>query len=367
MASEANVTPRMDDLGLLGGLLEQYSPTGSEAGAVTFLVNTLNGLGYRAHVDGAGNAVGTIGSGPREILLLGHIDTVPGFIPVHQGNGRIYGRGSVDAKGPLASFAAAGARARISPDWRVTVIGAVGEEGNSRGAKFLCQHYPAPEMVLIGEPSGWDHVTLGYKGSLWVKYTLNRHLAHTASRSNSACEGAVAFWNRLSANVAAWNAGRERVFNQLTPSLRGMQSDLDGFTETASLDINLRLPLELDLAGLRALLEDVAAAEMPPDGEYRLDLIEEGYIPAYRTEKNTALVRGLLAGIRKAGGQPGFSLKTGTADMNLVAPAWSCPTAAYGPGDSNLDHTPGEFIEVGEYLTGIAVLTHAIEKIQGIV
>ena len=68
-------------------------------------------------------------------------------------------------------------------------------------------------------------------------------------------------------------------------------------------------------------------------------------VPAYRCDKNTPLVRSLLAGVRAAGGTPRFKVKTGTADMNVVGPAWRCQMAAYGPGDSSLDHTPDEHIE----------------------
>ena len=66
----------------------------------------------RAFVDEAGNAVGELAasSAARTIVLLGHIDTVPGNIPVRIDGDRLYGRGSVDAKGPLATFVAGAAR-----------------------------------------------------------------------------------------------------------------------------------------------------------------------------------------------------------------------------------------------------------------
>ena len=55
--------------------------------------------------------MGVKGNGPTKIVLLGHIDTVPGEIPVRVEDGVLHGRGSVDAKGPLATFVAAAAEA----------------------------------------------------------------------------------------------------------------------------------------------------------------------------------------------------------------------------------------------------------------
>ena len=59
--------------------------------------------GFRASVDDAGNAVGEIGDGPMHVVLLGHIDTVAGEIPVRVEDDDLIGRGAVDAKGPLAA------------------------------------------------------------------------------------------------------------------------------------------------------------------------------------------------------------------------------------------------------------------------
>ncbi len=344
----------LEPLALLSGLLAEYSPSTHEADAVRYLVRTMDALGFAVSIDGAGNAVGSLGNGPREIMLLGHIDTVPGFIPVARDGDALHGRGAVDAKGCLAAFVAAAARVGDRPGWKITVIGAVGEEGNSPGARFVRDHYARPELVVIGEPSGWDHVTLGYKGSLWLKYTLVQPMAHTAARTTGACEEAVTFWNRLQASAAEWNNNRAKFFDQLTPTLRGMHSENDGFHETVQLAVNLRLPLELDCA---TLIDQLLALAGPAALEI------EDCTPAYRGEKNTSLVRAFLAAIRREGGQPGFSLKTGTSDMNILGPAWGCPILAYGPGDSNLDHTPEEHILVSEYLQGVEVLAKALDLV----
>jgi [amino group carrier protein]-lysine/ornithine hydrolase len=49
--------------------------------------------------------------------------------------------------------------------------------------------------------------------------------------------------------------------------------------------------------------------------------------------------------------------------MNVVAPLWGCPIVAYGPGDSTLDHTPTERLEIKEYLDAVKVLRDALERL----
>ena len=95
----------------------------------------------------------------------------------------------------------------------------------------------------------------------------------------------------------------------------------------------------------------------------KLELIR-GAVEAYRASKNTKLVRAALAAIRAEDGTPSFVVKTGTSDMNIVAPKWQCPSIAYGPGDSNLDHTPNEHISQLEYQRSIAVLRTLMENIS---
>jgi LysW-gamma-L-lysine carboxypeptidase len=342
-----------DELSLLEGLLKNYSPSHQEQAAVAFLVDWMNAAGFRAFADEAGNAVGQRGQGPNEIMLLGHIDTVPGQIEVRREGDLLYGRGSVDAKGPLACFAAAASRVEPPPGWRITVVGAVGEESQSHGALHLRGRY-RPACLIIGEPSKWDRITLGFKGSLWIEYLVQRSMAHTASGLESAPEAAVAFWNQLKAWCDSTASGGAGPFNQLTATLRGIHSESDGFVETARLKIGLRLPPAMPPEQVLARL-----AELKGDDQ----LLAQEPIPAYRAEKNTSLVRAFLGSIRAAGGSPIFSLKTGTSDMNLVAPGWGCPAVAYGPGDSTLDHTPNEHVSVSEYETSITVLEDVLRRL----
>jgi LysW-gamma-L-lysine carboxypeptidase len=161
----ANTAPTADDVDLLRRLVETPSLSDQESDAVAELCRQMDLRGFRTEVDAAGNAIGAIGSGVRRVVLLGHIDTVPGQIPVRIADGELWGRGAVDAKGPLCTFVAAAAAAASDLQATVTVVGAVGEERlGSPGARAVAL-WPAPDFCVIGEPSGWDAVCLGYRGT----------------------------------------------------------------------------------------------------------------------------------------------------------------------------------------------------------
>lgn len=65
-----------------------------------------------------------------------------------------------------------------------------------------------PDGVIIGEPSGWQGITLGYKGTLSVDYRLARASGHGAGDRVASAEDAVAFWNRLVDHASDQNGDR---------------------------------------------------------------------------------------------------------------------------------------------------------------
>ena len=344
----------MSGFDTLIGLVSQYSPSGQERGAVEWLVARMKSLGYSdSFIDDAGNAVGIMGNGSKQVVLLGHIDTVPGEIkveillspdpaghPLPQGEGSLYGRGSVDAKGPLACFVDAVAKVGVNEDWQFVVIGAVEEERDSEGARFVVDQYK-PDFAIIGEPNQWDRVALGYKGSAWAQITIKRGQAHTASGEETAAEAVVEAWLKIKTYVDSYNVDKQRVFDKLLLTLRGMASDSNDFEQWARLKVGVRLPVEVTPEDWYGKLKEIV-------GEAEVERL--GYaVPAWGCEKNTKLVRSFLSGIRSQGGEPRFVYKTGTADLNIVAPEWKCPVVVYGPGDSNLDHTPNEHISLDDY------------------
>ena len=339
------------DIDLLHGLVSIESLSYHEADAVGWLRQQMADRGMSVIDDKAGNAVASVGEGDRHVVLLGHIDTVPGRVPVRIEDGELWGRGAVDAKGPLATFVAAASAAAAELSCRVTVVGAVGEEViGSPGANEVAA-WESPDFCIIGEPSGWDAICLGYRGSISLQYVLEQSTRHTAGPGESVAEETVQFWNSLRAELDRWNADAKGSFGSMGHSLRGFNTSGDGLTDRAELSIGLRLPPDLDID---LLLERIRSLAAP--GQIRVDGIQEGY----RTGKTSKLVPPFLRSIREAGGNPRFTLKLGTSDMNVVGPVWKCPIVAYGPGDSSLDHTPDERIVLSEYLAAIRILRNVL-------
>lgn len=340
------------EIRLLHDLVACYSPSGRERPAGELLLGVLRDWGWDARLDEVGNVVGEIGSAPPTICFLGHIDTVAGEIPVRTDGGRLYGRGAVDAKGPLAAAACAASRLLPDPGKHIVLVAAVEEETpTSRGARHIAQRI-TPDYAIVGEPSRWDRVTIGYKGILHFRYTLVVPRAHGAAESPCAATRAIDFFNALRASA---NKGVEQSpFRSLTANVRSFETQLREFDETARMTVDLRLPPSLDPDRLERTVRDLAAGA-------DIEIIEK--LPAVMGQKNNRLVRAFLAAIRGRGGRPRFALKTGTSDMNVVAPAWNCPILAYGPGDSRLDHTPDEHLDLDEYRKAIDVLEAAFRSL----
>jgi len=346
----------MDDVELLTTMLRIQSLSGQEGALAAFLVDELAARGFRGYIDAAGNAVGERGdaaSGPT-IVLLGHMDTVAGDVCVRREENLLFGRGAVDAKGPLAAFIAAASS--FSGPGRVVVIGAVEEESaTSKGARVAAASF-GPDFAVIGEPSAWDRITVGYKGRLLAHYSVSREAAHTAHDRQNACEVAVDFWHAVVEAAARANADRPAgAFERLSPSLRSMSSAGDGMRDIATMQLGFRLPPGFSAEAWRATVLRLA-------GDAHVEYA--AYEPAVRVPKNTSVARAFIQAIRAEGGNPRFVVKTGTSDLNVVSERWHCPMLAYGPGDSLLDHTPREHIDLREYQAAIAVLRSVLAELS---
>jgi LysW-gamma-L-lysine carboxypeptidase len=339
----------VDEGELLERLVRQYSPSGAEGRAVAEFVRMGRTLGYRTAVDAVGNGIASVGRGRPEILFLGHIDTVEGERPVRWTRDRLHGRGVVDAKGAIAAALIAGAGFPGPGTFRVAA--AVGEETDSRGARHLLRGR-RPDAVIAGEPSGWDGVTVGYKGVLRATAVFARRRRHYSSPFPTAADEAVAW----AASAQRWARERsgESLFRSLTAKVVELHTGPSGDAETARVSVDVRLPP--GVSGDEALR---ALSTIPGAPRLRTSVQIEACEPG----PQDPVARSLVAAIRAEGGRPTIWRKSGTSDLNLALRAWHVPGAAYGPGDSRLDHTARESLTRRELRQSAAVLRRAVESL----
>ena len=153
------------------------TPSHEEVGPMReLLVATLAEHGHDATVDDAGNVLATRGTGDPHVVLNTHVDTVPPHVPFERDGHVIRGRGSCDAKGPLAALLAA--FLAVDPAaGRVTLAVTPDEETLSSGADALDLDADA---VVVGEPTGLDVCTAA-KGRFQATVYLSGANAHAAS------------------------------------------------------------------------------------------------------------------------------------------------------------------------------------------
>ncbi|PUA34351.1 MAG: hypothetical protein B9J98_00465 [Candidatus Terraquivivens tikiterensis] len=173
------------------------NPPGRELEAASFLAERLADLGIKSTVDrldGArANAVCILeaGEGGPTLLFNSHLDTVPvgerdgwqveplgGYIK----DGRLYGRGSADAKGSIAAMAASlkalvDARDRIRG--RVVLAAVADEEVASKGTKALLSKHGRFDFAVVGEPTGL-RVCTAHKGRLELRVRIRGRPAHAS-------------------------------------------------------------------------------------------------------------------------------------------------------------------------------------------
>ncbi|MDB2225283.1 [LysW]-lysine hydrolase [Halorubrum ezzemoulense] len=350
---------------LLYDMVSIPSPSRNEERAAERLVDFFEANGREAWIDEVGNVRAPANDA---VLLTSHVDTVPGDIPVEvrpapsegelpepsdvrvgdPGDPVLWGRGSVDATGPLVSMAVAAVKTGVS------FAGVVREEVDSGGARHLIGDRDAPEAVVNGEPSGWQGITLGYRGLLEGTYVNTSESGHSSRPEPNAIQHAIDWWHGVEEAFTPDDA-ETAVFDQVTTkptSVDGGLSD-DGLAVEATVDVQLRIPPSRPVDEIHELAEAELSTGTVRWGEP---------MPPVMESPRTDLARAFRVAIRSAGGDVRLLRKTGTSDMNLFAAAWDCPMVTYGPGNSDLDHAPDERLPLPDLDRAVRVLTEVCRE-----
>lgn len=356
----------MDEVSLLTDSLRIYSPSKKESRISSMLRSRMRALGFRnVRTDAAGNAIGEVGAGRRHLLLCGHMDTVPGVIPVRTEGGRIYGRGAADAKSPLCSMIWAAAASKDRP-LRITVACVTREEGDSLGVKTLIEGGGDYDAAVFGEPGGAHRVAVGNRGRFEALLSVRTRGGHASSSwaHASAVDEALAVVSKMRDYERSKSVEGDHyrsVSVSLTLIRGGTYSNV--IPKSCSVTLDVRTPPGTTSADVQSDLARTVAgcAKARPDVGFDISFAEA--TEPYEAPKDSPIVRAFQRSIiKQLSARPVLTHKTGTGDMNTLAQGMGIPCVTYGPGDSKLEHTEGEYVEVADYLDSIRVLEGAIRE-----
>lgn len=357
----------MDVVALTRALVRSQSPTGRESPAAATLAGALGDLGYdRVRIDAAGNVVGELqrGEGPT-LLLNGHIDTVPAgdpaswrhppFEAVLEG-GRVHGRGACDMKGAVAAMALAGrAAADDGVVGRIVMTGVVQEEIGGLGARYLAGQERA-DAIVLGEPSDLT-LMLGHRGRCEVKAVFPGAMAHAARAElgRNALSRAARFVRALEQAELPTVPRLGRASATPTSLVTFPRDGTNVVPGSAELAIDYRTvpgeTIDSVLERMRALDPDASFSVAQErfaseDGGVEMMIARENR-PYLLDEAHPAVA----VAERALGAALGRRVEVSTWWFATDAPhlaALGAPILGFGPGNPELAHTSGEYVEVAQ-------------------
>jgi acetylornithine deacetylase len=337
---------RMDAVTFTRQLIDIESISGNEAAVGNYLYGELCRLGYQTKkMPVEGDRFNVYATSPEQphpaVVFSTHMDTVPPFIPSSEDAGRIYGRGSCDAKGIIAAQVAAAEHLR-QQNIHVGLLFVVGEERDSLGAQIANQYATSEKafacrFLVNGEPTE-NHIALASKGTLRVEVTATGRMAHSA-------------YPELG----------ESAIDKLIPALTRLRAmPLPSDPEIGPCTLNIGL-----IEGGRApnVIPDYAHADLL----YRLvgpsdDLRQQILTTAGDRVQVTFPLELPFLRLRTVDGLPTMIAKFTTDIPKLTN--WGEPLLL-GPGSIHVAHTDGEYIEKQQLTDAIDLYCRIAKQLLG--
>lgn len=360
---------------------EDHSCVG-ELRMVEYLESHLGNLGACTErfdaQDGRPNLVASVrrGSSSRHLLLEAHTDTVGTagmtIAPFGGGirNGRLFGRGACDAKGPLAAYLEAFRwviESDLPFDGRLSLAACMGEEDGCHGAQHLIRGGFGADAAIVAEPTALRLVN-AHKGALWWRCTLRGKAGHGA-------EPAVGI-NAISRMARVLGM----IENELIPSLQERPDPVLGSptlnvgTISGGQKINI-IPDECAIEIDRRLVSDedpdeilkdfgrrVAALAIP---EHDVTIEQVQRMLSFSTHIEQPIVRAMSLALEELGESPLPTSVNYCSDAGEFAAA-GVPSIVFGPGDIRQAHTADESVDLLELRRAVPILVHTIARFFGL-
>ncbi|WP_254522782.1 M20 family metallopeptidase [Natrinema caseinilyticum] len=343
-----------------------------------FLRETIEKRGFAVRIDDGGAVVASRGppaaAAETHVVLNTHIDTVSPHVPFERttdgGADVVRGRGSCDAKGPLAAILAA--FFAVEPtDGRVTLAITPDEEVLSTGAYALVSSEDEPtrdaDAVIVGEPTGLDVCTAAkgrFQGTIHLS-GANAHAAEPETGINAvaALEPVLESLRTFDEREDAPPAHPQLGAATLTPTVVEGGGATNQVPADCALTVDRRsVPPETADGFHEALIAHLRAAVPDDVGvEFQFTDRPTPFLEAWETDPDARVV-GLLADA--AGGD----VRPFTAATEASYFAADAPTVVFGPGvladdEGAVAHAPREYVRVDDVRAAARALETTLSEL----
>jgi acetylornithine deacetylase len=331
---------------LLQDLVRIPSPSGQEDAVVARLEDALNSLGLKPERRGR-NVTALLDGGAGPLLLLSsHTDTVPVGADWTKDphaakieDGKLYGRGANDAKGPLTAMILGAARAfaKDAPKGKVLLAASCEEETMGQGLEKLLPQLPRPDAAVVGEPTGLKPA-VAQKGLIVLEITAAGRSAHAAHGGGvNAIEAAardVLALSRVAFSKSHPALGAPTL--HVTQIAGGERHNV--IPDRCKLVVDIRTTPNYTTEEILSHVTSVVAGSVH---------VRSSRLGSVETDPAHAVVQAALTANPSARpyGSPTLS------DWVFLK---GIPTVKVGPGESKRSHTADEYIEVAELEAGVA-------------
>lgn len=328
------------------------------------------------------SVVARIGQGHPVIMLHAHADTVPvaeseaqlwtspPFSPELR-NGRIYGKGSVDDKGPLAAMMMAFAQLARSPQPQLQgtlllVAAAEEEVGGQLGTHWLAEagHLPALDFAVVGEQTE-NRVATAHKGVMRATITATGASAHAANPNLGI--NAISAMARV---VLALEAYHQQLANRLHP-LVGFPTCNVGVIEGGStanavpdfcqIRLDRRMIPGEDPATVQQELE--AVVRSVDAGQAQLEIGQYLYSSWFESGLRSPLGSSFLNWVSQVTQTPAEPVGyLPGSDAKHLMPLIRGDMVVFGPGHFSVTHAANEYVELASLETCRQILAGFLEQ-----
>jgi putative selenium metabolism hydrolase len=362
-----------------------------EEAVVKRIAQEMERVGFdQVRIDGLGNVIGRVGSGPRVIAFDAHIDTVgTGDLKAWEGggpfngrieDGQVWGRGTADQEGGMASMVYAGKIIKelgLNDRFTLLFTGTVMEED----CDGLCWQYLIkeerikPELVVITEPTNMN-IYRGHRGRMEIRINFFGRSCHGSAPERG--DNAIYKASRCALEIEKLNQrlrddpflGKGTVtVSQITSSSPSLCAVADG----ASLHLDRRLTMGETKDSALSEVADAALRAGLKDGDFRVEVLQyaeksytgkvyptEKYYPTWALPEDSPY---LLQAVEAFQGvfekKPLVDKWTFSTNGVATAGMFGIPTLGLGPGNEVCAHAPNEHCPV-EHLSGAAAFYAAL-------